>query len=140
MLTEQSGEKYRLPTEAEWEYACRAGTNTLYSFGDLLPKTQANYGSYSTVEVGLFPPNNFGLYDMPGNVWEWCQDHWHDNYLEAPTDGRAWLDNDENDSRILRGGSWYCDRRCCRSAFRTGSEPDDQDNEYGFRVVCEIAK
>ena len=110
---------YRLPTEAEWEYACRAGTTTPFHFGETITSKMANYSasvvyqkekkgkaSNQTTPVKAFLPNAFGLYDMHGNLWEWCQDDWHDNYNSAPTDGNAWLSGDENSSKVLRGGSW----------------------------------
>ncbi len=92
-LSEQTGKEYRLPSEAEWEYAARAGTTTPYHFGETITDKLANYGNKvgKTTSVGEFPPNAFGLYDMHGNVWEWCQDNWHDNYEGAPTNGSAWL-------------------------------------------------
>ena len=136
-LSQQSGRTYRLPSEAEWEYACRAGTTTPYFFGESLAKSQANYGSESTTDVGSFPPNNFGLYDMHGNVYEWCLDDWHDNYSGAPTDGSAWTNGGDSNGRILRGGSWYFDSEDCRSAFRAWDDPGDRVNDVGFRVVCE---
>mgnify|MGYP005839573929 CR=1 FL=1 len=121
-LTKHTGRTYRLPSEAEWEYACRAGTTTPFYFGETITPDLVNYdGNYSygaapqgqyreaTTDVGSFPPNGFGLYDTHGNVWEWCLDHWHDSYgglfRQAPTDGSAWLSSDENKSRLLRGGS-----------------------------------
>jgi formylglycine-generating enzyme required for sulfatase activity len=117
-LSQKSGGKYRLPTEAEWEYACRAGTTTPFYFGETITSDLANYnGNYTyasepkgkyrqeTTDVGSFPPNAFGLYDMRGNVWEWCQDTWHENYEGAPTDATAWITEKEDSSRVLRGGS-----------------------------------
>jgi formylglycine-generating enzyme required for sulfatase activity len=137
-LSEQSGKNYRLPTEAEWEHACRAGTTTSYFFGESLAKTQANYGyGYnSTTDVGSFPANDFGLYDMHGNVWEWCLDHWHDNYQGAPTDGSAWTTAGDSNKRILRGGSWSSVSEFCRSANRYRHDPGDRFSDDGFRVVC----
>ncbi|MEH2463430.1 MAG: SUMF1/EgtB/PvdO family nonheme iron enzyme [Nostoc sp.] len=114
-LSKYTNKQYCLPSEAEWEYACRAGTNTPFHFGETITTELANYnGNYTyasapkgeTIEVGSFPPNAFGLYDMHGNVWEWCQDSWHDSYKGAPQDGSAWIDND-NQYQILRGGSWF---------------------------------
>ncbi len=146
--------RYRLPSEAEWEYACRAGTTTPFHFGETITTDVANYdgtdntnnrwsGSYGkgpkgidrqqTTPVGTFPPNAFGLYDMHGNVWEWCQDTWHSNYDGAPTDGSAWVS--ENDDHILRGGSWINDPRNCRSASRDLF--NFRNVVIGFRVVCE---
>jgi formylglycine-generating enzyme required for sulfatase activity len=137
-LSEQSGKNYRLPTEAEWEHACRAGTTTSYFFGESLAKTQANYdyGSDSTTDVGSFQANDFGLYDMHGNVWEWCLDHWHDNYQGAPTNGSAWITDGDSNKRILRGGSWSSVSEFCRSANRHRHDPDDRFSDDGFRVVC----
>lgn len=154
-LSQQTGREYRLPSEAEWEYACRAGTTTIFHFGLTLTTDLANYqgtdsifgtGNYGqgpqgeyrkrTTNVGSFPPNAFGLYDMHGNVWEWCLDHWHHNYEVAPTDGSAWLSADENASRLLRGGSWYDVPGVCRSANRNPIAHDFKNINLGFRVVC----
>lgn len=137
-LSKLTRRDYRLPSEAEWEYACRAGTTTAYSFGDNINKELANYGGNigETTSVGKYPANQFGLYDMHGNVCEWCADYWHDNYENAPTDGRAWLaENSGRGSRkILRGGSWVHDPKNCRSACR--SEDFGRSFDRGFRVVC----
>ncbi len=132
---------YRLPTEAEWEYACRANTTTLYHFGENITPNLANFsdsGINGTTPVGYFAvANPFGLYDMHGNVWEWCADHWHENYEGAPIDGSAWLTNNEETYRLLRGGSWYSSSRGCRSAYRYGHDlPDGRSSHLGFRVVC----
>ncbi|ASC73373.1 sulfatase-modifying factor protein [Halomicronema hongdechloris C2206] len=148
-LSEQTGRTYRLPSEAEWEYACRAGTTTPFHFGETITPDLANYnGNYTygsgpkgtyrqkTTEVGRFPPNAFGLYDMHGNVWEWCQDVWHSSYEGAPTDGSAWLKGGDQDRRVLRGGSWGAFPRYCRSASRLRYYPDNQYGSIGFRVVC----
>jgi formylglycine-generating enzyme required for sulfatase activity len=158
-LSKHSRRTYRLPTEAEWEYACRAGTTTPFYFGETITTDLANYrgtddeelkwsGSYSrgskgiyrqeTTPLGNFPPNAFGLYDMHGNVWEWCQDHWYDNYEGAPIDGSAWLSNDSNHRRVVRGGAWIAIPRNCRSATRDSSIPANHHDLMGFRVVCEI--
>lgn len=160
-LSKHSGRTYRLPTEAEWEYACRAGSTTPFHFGETITTDLANYrgtdreeykwsGSYGrgtkgiyreqTTPVDTFPPNAFGLYDMHGNVWEWCQDHWHGNYEGAPTDGSAWLSDDSNDERLLRGGSWIDSPRNCRSATRYYLTHGDRNDDFGFRVVCEIPR
>ena len=98
---------------------------------------QGSRGSYreETTDVGSFPANTFGLYDMHGNVWEWCLDHWHDTYQNAPTDGSAWLSDNDNDSRLLRGGSWNHYPRYCRSALRLRHGPDLWSYKFGFRVV-----
>jgi len=94
-LSRATGRAFSLPSEAQWEYACRAGTTTPFAFGDTLSAKQANFNSHSTSEVGSFPANKWGLYDMHGNVWEWCKDQWHDSYNGAPTDGSAWVDVDD---------------------------------------------
>ena len=139
-LNGMTGHKYRLPTEAEWEYACRAGTTTDYYFGDDY-RQLGDYAWYvgnsrqTTHPVGQKKPNAWGLYDMSGNVWEWCEDNGHDSYENAPKDGSAWLTND-NDYRILRGGSGYTIPDRCRSAYRfKEARRDDFFNYYGFRVV-----
>jgi formylglycine-generating enzyme required for sulfatase activity len=139
-LSEQSGEAYRLPSEAEWEYACRAGTTTPYFFGESLAKTQANYGYNfnETTDVGSFSANDFGLYDMHGNVWEWCLDTWHGNYQGAPTDGNAWTTEGNSKLAMLRGGAWSSVSEFCRSANRNRLVPGGRLNYVGFRVVCEI--
>ncbi|TVP63904.1 MAG: formylglycine-generating enzyme family protein, partial [Leptolyngbya sp. LCM1.Bin17] len=107
-LSTRTGKNYHLPSEAQWEYACRAGTTTAYHFGDQLTEEVANYERKvgQTTPVGRYPANYWGLCDMHGNVWEWCQDHWHGNYEGAPTDGSAWIEGDDSKLRILRGGSW----------------------------------
>ncbi|BAY83241.1 serine/threonine protein kinase [Calothrix parasitica NIES-267] len=146
-LSQKTERNYRLPTEAEWEYACRANTNTPFNFGENITTDLANYdGNYiynsspqgifikETTEVGTYPPNAFGLYDMHGNVWEWCQDSCHSNYKNAPTDGSAWLNN-LNPSRILRGGSWYVIPSKCRSSSRYYANRDHRDLDIGFRLV-----
>ena len=140
-LSQLTGENYRLPTEAEWEYACRAGTTTPYSFGEELTQEDANFKSKSTSLVYIYPPNSFGLHDMHGNVWEWCQDVWHDNYEGVPTDGSAWLEGGDDRYRLLRGGSWNYNPRSCRSAYRYHyCNPDLRSLDIGFRVVCAAAR
>ena len=147
-LSDKTGRNYRLPSEAEWEYACRAKTTTPFHFGGTLITSLANYrGDYTyqsepkgekrerTTKVGSFPANAFGLFDMHGNVWEWCLDNWHNNYEDAPSDGSAWLI--ENDSsRLLRGGSWNYSINGCRSADRAKNRADWDNDGVGFRVVC----
>jgi formylglycine-generating enzyme required for sulfatase activity len=142
-LSQITGKTYRLPTEAEWEYACRGGTTTRFYFGDDASQL-ADYAWYDgnsqgkTHFVGQKKPNAWGLYDMNGNVWEWCEDNWHDSYKNAPSDGSAWLTND-NDYKLLRGGSWYDRPAYCRSASRVFYlRRDIIDFNYviGFRVVC----
>jgi formylglycine-generating enzyme required for sulfatase activity len=149
-LSRETKQEYRLPSEAEWEYACRAGTTTPFYFGETITGKFANYrasntyadepnGEYrqQTTPVGQFPPNAFGLYDMHGNVWEWCADTWHDNYDGAPTNGSAWIEDGNDNRSPLRGGSWCSIPGYCRSAFRSyASRRDDFNYSYGFRVVC----
>jgi formylglycine-generating enzyme required for sulfatase activity len=151
-LSQRTGKNYRLPSEAEWEYACRAGTKTPFSFGDNITTDLVNYnGNYpyksapkgeyreQTTDVGTFPPtfppNAFGLYDMHGNVWEWCEDDWHENYIDAPTDGSAWNSQSGSNTKLLRGGSWNYYARDCRSAARGRYSRDFRLSLYGFRVV-----
>ena len=148
-LSKHTGKKYRLPSEAEWEYACRAGTNTPFHFGKTITSNLANYnairtfadepkGKYrgKTTPVGQFTPNAFSLYDIHGNVWEWCQDTWHKNYEGAPRDGNAWEKSGDN-NRMMRGGSWDNSiPEDCRSAFRHYGKPDDSRYNIGLRVVC----
>ena len=128
-LSIKTNENYRLLTEAEWEYVARAGTNTAYHFGDTFSHEQANYDSASTVPVGKYPANAFGLHDMNGNVWEWVEDCWHSNYTGAPVDGSAWLD-ESGEKRVLRGGI-----ELLRLARRGVDFAANQDNINGFRVA-----
>ncbi|WP_299402146.1 SAV_2336 N-terminal domain-related protein [Acaryochloris sp. IP29b_bin.148] len=147
-LSQRTGRNYRLPTEVEWEYACRAGTTTPFHLGEMITTELANYSGSAyregprgrsrdkTIPVTeLNLANAFGLSDMHGNVWEWCLDHWHKNYDKAPMDGSAWLTNDENTDRILRGGSWDYDPWLCRSATRLHYSPDVTSSDIGFRIV-----
>jgi formylglycine-generating enzyme required for sulfatase activity len=140
-LSQRTRRTYRLLSEAEWEYCCRAGTTTRYAFGDNITTSQAQFsegelGSAGrTAEVGTFPPNAWGLYDMHGNVWEWCADNWHGDYEGAPQDGAIWTGGDVS-SRILRGGSWYYGMRdFLRSASRYKIHPDVLISYIGFRVA-----
>jgi len=150
-LRERTGRYYNLPSEAQWEYTCRAGTTTPFCFGPTLTPELANYMSavsyangpvgkprIETSPVGLYPANSWGLCDMHGTVREWCLDHWHSNYEGAPTDGSAWLSNNsgEQPSRLLRGGSWSFGPRYCRSAYRYHDGPGNAGYNFGFRVVC----
>ena len=182
-LSEKTGREYRLPSEAEWEYACRAVIREQSSatsekltveewnekyhqpfhFGETITTDLANYrgtdweykgkkypGSYGkgpkgefleeTKPVGTFPPNAFGLYDLHGNVWEWCADPWHDNYEGAQTDGSAWETGGNKSYRVLRGGSWGDQPVFCRSAYRLNNVPVNGGNYIGFRVVCVPAR
>ena len=144
-LSQATGRDYRLPSEAEWEYACRAGTTTPFHFGDVITPDLANsnYGEYreQTTPVGSFPANGFGLYDMHGNVWEWCADDWHDTYEGAPTDGTAWPEsNNRWRVGVLRGGSWSHYPRDCRSANRNWFTPYFRLNNIGFRVCCSVTQ
>jgi formylglycine-generating enzyme required for sulfatase activity len=169
-----AGRTYTLPSESQWEYACRAGTATPFAFGETLTAELANYDASETygngpkgkvreqtTPVGMFPANAWGLHDMHGNVWEWCLDHWHENYEGAPEDGSAWcidesaLDRGKGEGmrrkgresggegketgvgmRLLRGGSWYYPPGICRSAYRSHYAPHDANDLVGFRVVC----
>ncbi len=147
-LSKKTGKLYRLPSEAEWEYACRAGTTTPFYFGSTINTNQANYnGNYTyaggdrgidreeTTNVGIFPPNAFNLYDMHGNVREWCEDEWHNNYIGIPTDGRAWVVDGNSDLKVLRGGSCDLIPKFCRSAYRNRLSRNDGYSLVGFRVV-----
>ena len=168
-LSRHTGKNYRLPSEAEWEYACRAETTTSFHFGETISTELANYdgtndkyGAYGRGEKGIYRQettdvtlfkvaNAFGLSDMHGNVWEWCLDPWHENYDNAPRDGRVWDEENENDNRyqnvlnsinilmqdkrshVIRGGAWNNDPGRCRSAYRDSY--GSRNNNNGFRVV-----
>lgn len=158
-LSQETNLKYRLPSEAEWEYACRAKTTTPFHFGETITTNLANYsgvdweylgkicsqGAYGagplgddrreTTPVGHFAlANPFGLFDMHGNVREWCADYWHENYQEAPTDGSVWLQGGDANLRVLRGGSWNGGPKKCRSASRANLDPETCLYDVGFRV------
>ena len=159
-LAAHTGRPYRLPSEAEWEYACRAGTSTPFHFGETTTTDLANYcgvdreisgaqykGSYGDGPLGEYREkttpvdhfkiaNAFGLCDMHGNVWEWCQDVWHDSYEGAPIDGSAWIEGGDQEYRVVRSGSWLSDPRPCRSASRLTYTSGDRNNYIGFRVCC----
>ncbi len=134
----------RLPSEAEWEYACRAGTQTRFYWGDDSGYTQiGTYAWYSgnsnpggSKAVGGKTANAFGLYDMSGNLWEWCEDDWHNSYTGAPTDGSAWIDSPRASSRVIRGGNWSDYARYCRSAFRYSGDPSYRHFYFGFRLAA----
>ena len=147
-LSRKTGKNYRLPSEAEWEYACRAGTTTPFYFGETITTDLVNYDGSSTyasapkgiyrqqtTDVGSFPPNAFGLYDMHGNVWEWCADFYHENYNGAPSDGSVWESGGDNKYRLLRGGSWIDSPGYCRSALRNWLASDYRYVSRGFRVA-----
>ena len=138
----ESTTKYRLPSEAEWEYACRANTTSIYSFGD----DESELGEYAwykdnssgkTHPVGQKKSNPWGFYDMHGNVWEWVQDKWYDGYEGAPTDGSAWEDGSGAD-RVVRGGGWGRNARGCRTAVRDSSAPSARYYDLGFRLLKEL--
>jgi formylglycine-generating enzyme required for sulfatase activity len=150
-LSQMANKTYRLPTEAEWEYACRGGTTTPFYCGETISTDLANYnGNYTygqgqkgqyrekTTEVGIFPANPFGLYDMCGNVWEWCEDGLHENYINAPIDGSAWTSL--GSEPVMRGGSWFDTPRYCRSACRYNFFRDGLNYGIGFRVVCVVGR
>jgi formylglycine-generating enzyme required for sulfatase activity len=136
-LSRSTGKNYHLPSEAQWEYACRAGTATAYHFGPRLTKELADYESLnSPMSVGSYSPNRWGFHDMHGNVFEWCSDYWHDNYDGAPTDGSVWLEGGDSSLRVLRGGSWFDTQRNCRSAHRIPLSTSERYFDVGFRIVC----
>ena len=151
-LSRMANKTYRLPSEAEWEYACRGGTTTPFYCGETISTDLANYnGNYTygqgqkgqfrekTTEVGIFPANPFGLYEMCGNVWEWCEDGWHENYINPPIDGSAWTSLSSK-HKMLRGGSWLSNPRICRSAYRSYNDPAYGDFNFGFRLVVSGAR
>jgi len=146
-LSQKTGKKYRLLSEAEWEYACRAGTTTPFHFGETITPELANYeGNYpyanapkglnrrQATDVGSFPPNAFGLYDMHGNVFEWCSDTWHENYNGAPTDGSSW-DTGTDNCRVARGGCWDYFADKSRAAYRISVGARDSTSLISFRVA-----
>lgn len=160
-LSQLTERNYRLPSEAEWEYACRANTTTPFHFGPTITTDLANYsgvdweyqgklcneGAYGqgpqgedrreTTPVDHFKiANPFGLCDLHGNVREWCADHWHNNYHDAPTDGRVWIEGGDSSRRVLRGGSWNVGPKKCRSSYRVKYRADASLYDIGFRVVC----
>lgn len=138
-LSRKTGHTYRLLTEAEWEYCCRAGTTTKYAFGEIISREQAQFSADRPVKVGTFHANAWGLYDMHGNVWEWVEDNKHSSYEGAPIDGSAWAGGDTS-LRVLRGGSWQETDYYSRSAERIFAEPgqDARRNRFGFRVARAI--
>ncbi|MCA9928815.1 MAG: formylglycine-generating enzyme family protein [Anaerolineales bacterium] len=147
-LTDHMSSKFYLPSEAQWEYACRAGTTTPFHFGETITTDYANFqgefvygqapqGSYRhvTTEVGSFPPNAFGLYDMHGNVLEWCADPWHKDYAGAPENGRVWQATHPTPYSVIRGGSWHDTPDAARSSARTRFIATEADDFIGFRVA-----
>jgi formylglycine-generating enzyme required for sulfatase activity len=147
-LSAHAGQTYTLPSEAQWEYACRAGTTTPFHFGETITTDLANYdGDHTygtgpkgihrgvTTEVGSFLPNGFGLYDMHGNVWEWCLDYYRNTYEDARAVGSAWVTGKPSKHRILKGGSWYNFPESCRCADRHDAHEFSRDDIIGFRVV-----
>ena len=145
-LNSHTGKTFRLPSEAQWEYACRGGTQTRFYWGDdptytALGDNAWHYdnthgaGQQYAHVVGGKAPNAFGLYDMSGNVWEWCEDDWHADYTGAPTGGQAWVDSPRGSYRMMRGGSWNYWGSDCRSANRGADIPDSPYNDRGFRIA-----
>jgi len=142
-LTELTRRNYRLPSEAEWEYACRAGAAGLFASGEVITTNDANFlydengnriGAGRLREVGSYPPNSFGFHDLHGNVCEWVADAWHANYFEAPVNGEAWM-MPENPRRVVRGGAWDYLPRLLRSACRDWRLADECADNVGFRVA-----
>ena len=144
-LSQRTGKQYRLPSEAEWEYAARAGSSTKWSFGDsesqlgdhawYRDNSKAWFGQAKTQRVAQKRPNAFGLYDMHGNVWEWVQDCWHNNHVGAPTEGSAWTTGCNGDYWVLRGGAWFSNPAFLRSAYRIRGTPDGRDSSNGLRLA-----
>jgi formylglycine-generating enzyme required for sulfatase activity len=144
-LAVQTGKAYRLPSEAEWEYAARAGTETAYWWGDEIGSNRANcdgsgsqWSNKQTAPVGSFPANPWGLHDTVGNVWEWVHDPWHGNYEGAPLDGSVW-EQGGSDSRVLRGGSWCDPRDGARASCRYCNFPASRYDGFGFRLACVLS-
>ena len=141
-LSRKTGQSYRLLSESEWEYVARAGTRTKYSWGDSIGTVNANcdgcgsqWDNTKTSPAGSFRPNDFGLYDVHVNVWEWVEDCWHENYSGSPTDGASWTSGGNCSRRVLRGGSWNNKPRNLRAANRNRNNSDNRNNNNGFRVA-----
>ena len=150
-LSAYTGKRYRLPSEAEWEYACRGNTQSPFAYGETITSELADYAStyayaeeigktyrQGTTEVGSFMPNAFGLYDLHGNVREWCADPWHENYHRAPNTSKVWQQGGNQAWRTLRGGSWANKPSHCRSAHRSGYPEDLLNRAIGFRVAMNL--
>ena len=144
-LSRKTGKRYRLPSESEWEYAARGGTTTRYHWGDEIERNGANcagcgsrWDGASTSPAGSFSPNPFGLYDMHGNVWEWVEDCWHDDYEGAPSNGGVWTDKGDCSRRVLRGGSFFTSPTLLRSAYRSQDPSRSRLKLVGFRVAREL--
>ena len=151
-LSDRTHKPYRLPSESEWEYACRAGTITPFCFGETIAPNLGNYNAAipykyapagisntSTTEVGSYPANAFGLHDMHGNLWEWCEDVWHDDYDLLPIDGTAHTQGGDRSCRVVRGGSWRDPADYCRSAKRSKNATNQGDRSTGFRIAVSLA-
>ena len=147
-LSKRTGRRYALPSEAQWEYACRAGSLAAFSFGPVITSDLANYNGefacqggprgvyrHKTLPAGEFPPNAFGLLDMHGTLWEWCADAWHDDYSGAPADGSPWQGGSNPEFRASRGGCWHDIPEVCRSAARLRAKAAEGDEFMGLRVV-----
>jgi formylglycine-generating enzyme required for sulfatase activity len=144
-LSKETEKHYRLPSEAEWEYAARAGSTTQYPWGDEIGRNRANcngcgsrWDAKSTAPVGSFAANAFGLFDTVGNVWEWVEDCWHESYEGSPKDGSAWISGGDCELRVLRGGSWVINPSWSRSADRYRYGRGDRDGSVGFRVAQDL--
>ncbi|MEO7934365.1 MAG: formylglycine-generating enzyme family protein [Chthoniobacterales bacterium] len=146
-LSERSGLACRLPSEAEWEFACRAGSQTPFAIGNELTAQDANFlfseygeriGAGHRTRVGAFPANAFGLHDLHGNVCEWVADAWHPNYRGAPANGSAWTADGDETRRAIRGGAWDYLPRLLRSAWRDSFPADQRRDNIGFRIACDL--
>jgi formylglycine-generating enzyme required for sulfatase activity len=146
-LEAETGEAFRLPTEAEWEYGCRAGSQAPFAGGDEIGTAAANFlyteegqriGPGHRTPVGRYPANAFGLHDLHGNVCEWAEDAWHPGYAGAPADGSAWMEGGDSDRRVIRGGAWDYLPRLLRSAWRDSLPRGQRRDNVGFRVALTL--